>query len=148
MSALSISASGQGGFSKVFLIGVLYVYYSLVVLDVAEDLESAEFPLAALGCVDGGDLDVAVDGGGILVDELYCALLGLSDGGLKLEEGEGRKIYTRPYRYAIEAPFGCLGAEAVSFNVPPQRNESLGCDVDVGVGLRREGWGRKRENRS
>lgn len=51
-----------------------YIYYGAVLLDVAEHLEAAKLPFAAFRCVDGGDLQVAVDGRGFVVDELDCPL--------------------------------------------------------------------------
>jgi hypothetical protein len=38
-----------------------YIYHGLVVFDVTEHLETAELPLAALSCVDRGNLEAAVD---------------------------------------------------------------------------------------
>ena len=55
-----------------------YINHSLVVLDVAEDLETAELPLAAFGCVDRGNLQAAVDGGRLVVDKLDCPLSSVS----------------------------------------------------------------------
>ena len=51
-----------------------YINHSLVVLDVAEDLETAELPLAAFGRVDRGNLQTAVDRGRLVIDELDCPL--------------------------------------------------------------------------
>ena len=52
-----------------------YVYDSFVVFDIAEHLESAELPFSALRCIDRGNLEVAVYGGGLVVDEFYRPLL-------------------------------------------------------------------------
>lgn len=47
-----------------------YVNQSIVVLDIAQDFKAAKLPLAALGCVYRGDLEVAVYRGCVTVDEL------------------------------------------------------------------------------
>ena len=53
---------------------IAYVYDRLVILEAAKNVESAQFPLATLRCIDRSDFDAAVDGGSIFVDEFYGAL--------------------------------------------------------------------------
>lgn len=39
------------------------------------------------------------------------------------------------YGNSAYAPLQGLRAQALSFDVPPQRHQTLGCNVDVGIGL-------------
>lgn len=39
------------------------------------------------------------------------------------------------YRNTVYAPFQCLGAQALPLDVPSQRHETFGRNINIGVGL-------------
>lgn len=70
-----------------------------------------------------------MDRGGIGIDEF--------DGALRMSVDVRSTWAKVAYSNAVKSPFYRFGAKALSFDMPAQGDDALGCDVDVRFGLPR-----------
>lgn len=83
-----------------------YVDGGFIFLEATQDLKSSQFPLAALGRIDGADLEAPVYRGRVAIDELDGALCSGQHDSPCVEVGKRRTA--APYRDPMKTPFYCL----------------------------------------
>jgi hypothetical protein len=98
------------------VLGGPYVDDSLVIPNVAQCLEAPKLPLAAFRGIDGADFETTV----------YRRRLGVDE----FDRG----------CYGAESPLDRFRREAFPLDVPPERHNPLGGNVDVRIGLELTGW--------